>query len=297
MSLVKPSRLYINNDRRPADQYADQFIVRLPAPIQGLTRFSIDTALIEYNPEYPNFGIAVNQLTIKFSDVVSNTVLSIPNTVDWTNYTVNGQSAWPKNFQEYLNAEALSAGSAAVFTLTEGSSVGLAGFIIWSIAGADAILYGASGLDNTERSIMERIGFPFRLANRSIPEWTASAPNPAEFNLTAAGSPVASPCNYILGRTGCIYVISDIDTNGSSDVGLQNIISIVPVAPGTGLGDICIGENTTSIATSTNPTSDFSTVQIILLDDAYAPLELREKSLVALEFNLAYDRAETVAIV
>ena len=297
MSIVHPARLYINNDRRRADMYADQFSVQLQNPVQGLTRFSIDTAVVEYNPEYPNFPPYASTLSVKFSDVVSTTVISVPNNVDWTSYTVNGQNTFPKNFQEYLNAEATSAGSAAVFTLAEGTSVGLPGFILWDIAGANALIYGASGLNNTEQSIMERIGFPFRLANRSIPQWTFTPGSPAVFNLTAAAGVIASPCNYILGRTSLIYVVSDIDANGASDVGLQNIISVIPITPGTGLGDMVIGENTTSISTSTNPSTDFNSVQVILLDDMYSPLELREQARVAIEFNLAYDRPETVALV
>jgi len=297
MSIVHPARLYINNDRRRADMYADQFSVQLQNPVQGLTRFSIDTATVEYNPEYPNFPPYASILTIEFSDVVGESIISVPNNVDWTSYTVNGQNTFPKNFQEYLNAEATSAGSASVFTLTEGTSVGLPGFIIWAIAGADALIYGASGLNNTEQSIMERIGFPFRLANRSIPQWTFTPGSPAVFSLTSAGGVIASPCNYILGRTSLIYILSDIDANGTSDVGLQNIISVIPITSGTGLGDMVIGENTTSISTSTNPSSDFNSVQVILLDDMYSPLELREQARVAIEFNLAYDRPETVALV
>ena len=297
MSIVHPSRLYVNNDRRRADMYADQFSVQLQNPIQGLTRFSIDTAVVEYNPEFPNFPPYASTLTVKFADVVGDTVIPIPNNVDWTNYTVNGQSSFPKNFQEYLNAEATTAGSACVFTLTEGTPVGLPGFILWSVAGADVIIYGASGLNNTEQSIMERIGFPFRLANRSISEWTFTPGSPAEFSLTTAGGTIASPANYILGRTSLIYIISDIDSNASSDVGLQNIISVIPITPGTGLGDMVIGENTTSISTSTNPSSDFNSVQIILLDDMYQPLELRDTARAAIEFNLAYDRPNTVALV
>lgn len=296
MSLVKPSRLYINNDRRQVDMYADQFIVRLQAPIQGLTRFSIDTAIVEYNPEYPVFPPYCSQLSILFSDVVGEVTISIPVNVDWTSYSVNGQNAFPKNLQEYLNAEATTAGSAAVFTLTEGTSVGLPGFILWQISGANATIYGASSLDNTERTIMERLGFPYRLANRSIPQFTCTPPNRAEFVLTSVGGVIASPANYILGRTSLIYIVSDIDSNGASDVGLQNIISVIPVTPDTGLGDMVIGENTTSISTSTNPSSDFQSVQIILLDDMYQPFELRDTAKVAIEFNMAYDKPTAVTL-
>ena len=102
MSIVHPARLYINNDRRRADMYADQFSVQLQNPVQGLTRISIDTAVVEYNPEYPNFPPYASTLSVKFSDVVSTTVISVPNNVDWTSYTVNGQNTFPKNFQEYL---------------------------------------------------------------------------------------------------------------------------------------------------------------------------------------------------
>jgi len=295
MSLVKPSRLYINNARRQIQMYADQFTVRLQAPIQGLTRFSVDTATVEYNTEFPNFPPYASKLQILFSDVVGEVEINIPNNVDWTSYTVNGQSAWPKNLQEYLNAEATTAGSSAVFTLTEGTSVGLPGFILWQTS-LNVIIYGASTLDNPETSIMERLGFPLRLANRSIPQWTYTSPNRAQFALTAVGGVIASPANYILGRTSVIYILSDIDSNGQSDVGLQNIITMIPIPPNTGLGDLVTGEITNDYSTSSNPSTDFNALTFILLDDQYQPLELRDTAVVALELSLSYSHPTAVSL-
>lgn len=300
MSLVKPGRVFINNSRRQRDMFADQFSVNLPVPVQGATRLTLEACYIEYNPEYRNIPPYATNLTMSFSDVGGGSTLFnivVPNNVDWTTYSVGGQNTWPKNFQQFLNAEASNAGSSAVFTLIEGTSVGLPGVIVWDVAGADVYLYGASNLNNTEQSIMERIGFPFRLSNRSIPQFTQTGNNPCVFELLA-GSPtaIASPTTYILGRTSVVYVVCDLDSGGTSDVNLQNILSVIPVTSGIGQGDILIGEDTNSISTTQSPSSDFSSISIILLDDEYAPFELQEVSKVVVEFHVGYDRPASVII-
>lgn len=286
MSITQPNRIFINNDRRKLDMFADQFSVQLPAPVQGATRFTIESILIENNPEYPNFPPYASNLTISAGDLLDPFTFEVEIGVDWTTYEVNGQSVWPKNFQEYLNEQLTNRGSAIALTLEEGGSRGFPGRIFWEATG-DIELLGASNLDNPEASIMERLGLPFRQTKYNEPEFRV-VDGRARFSFGTTG--VIAPTTYNLGRTGSVYLLTDLDNAGQSDVAIQNLVSVIPVRPGVGLGDTIEGEDTNSIVTSTSPNADFNAIQIILLDDNYRPFELRENARVIVEFHFAYDR-------
>ena len=294
MELTKPARIFINNGKRIRQEFADQFNSQLPVPIAGCTRLTVESVLIEYNPQYPNFAPYVSNLELFPSDLGSSFTLSVPNEVDWTVYTVNGQSSWPKNFQEYINAELSTAGSAAVVTLADATSSGYPGYMSWAVAGANLTLLGQSALNNPERSIMERLGLSLRYAD-TIPELTFTASR-TTFTLTAGAPVVVSPGNYMLGRTGAVYLLSDLDNGAQSDSNIQNIMSVLPIRAGIGLGDIVEGEDTNSLTTAVNPASDFNRIQTILLDDNYQPFELREEAKVIIEYHAGYTKADEVIL-
>lgn len=295
MDLTKPSRVFLNNAKRIPQEFADQFTTQLPAPVSGCTRLTIESALIEYNPQYPNFPPYANKLDISTADagLVS---ITIPNEQDWTVYEVNGQSSFPKNFQEYLNSELSDAGSSAVLTIDDGTADGFPGFTKWRVATADIDLLGQTSLANPEQSIMERIGLGFRAAAVSPTANFSLVGGQAVFSLTAGASSVLTATNYILGRTSAIYLLSDLDNNAQSDGNIQNIMSVIPVRAGIGLGDVVEGEDTNSLTTSVNPSSDFNTIQTIILDDNYQPLELREEAKVIVEYHLGFDRPDSVVV-
>lgn len=291
--LTKPSRIFLNNSKRIREEFADQFNTQLPAPIAGVTRLTVESLLVEYNPEYPNFPPYATNLDISTSDAGAVS-LAIPNQVDWTVYEVNGQNSWPKNFEEYLNAQLSTAGSAGVLTIDDATDDGFPGFTKWSISGADVDLLGQSTLANPERSIMERLGLSLRYVG-TIPQLTFTGGR-TTFSLTDGSAAVITPGNYLLGRTSALYLLSDLDNGAQSDGNIQNILSVIPIRAGIGLGDIVEGEDTNSLTTSVNPSSDFNRIQTILLDDNYQPFELREEAKVILEYHAGYDRPDSVVI-
>jgi len=71
---------------------------------------------------------------------------------------------------------------------------------------------------------------------------------------------------------------------------------VIPIRAGVGLGDIVEGEDTNSLSTSVNPSSDFNRIGVILLDDNYQPFELREEAKVIIELHCAYDRPDAVVL-
>lgn len=292
--LSKPTRLLLNNGKRDIDQFADQFSSQFQVPLDGITRMTVESFLVENTPFYPNFPPYASTLDISVADVSGTITLSVPNEVDWTVYEVGGSSTFPVNFQNYLNTELASAGSAAVLTLADATSLGYRGFITWSVSGADLTLLGMSNIRNPERSITERLGLSIRYAGQ-IPELTI-VNGRANFELTTGGGTVLSPGNYTLGRTSCVYLLSDMDNAAASDANIQNILAVVPVRAGVGLGDMIEGEDTNSLTTSTNPKKNFNTVDIILLDDNYQPFELREDAKVIIEFHVAYDKVDSVIV-
>lgn len=295
MSLTKPSRLFINNGKRPVEDFADQFSVQLPVPIQGLTRLTVESALIEYNPVDPNFPPYTNTLDISVSDLGPLVQLEIPTTVDWNTYTVAPENAWPKNFQQYINNALSSAGSSITITIDLADSDGLPGFLKFTASATGNIEFlGQSGLANTERSIMERLGLSYRFAALgSAPELTLINDR-ATFIPTSGGS--IAPGNFLLGRTGAIYILTDLDNGAQSDANIQNILGVVPIRSGIGLGDIVEGEDTNSITSAINPTSDFNRLRVLLFDDNYQPLEMREEQRTIIEFHLGYDRSDALHI-
>lgn len=295
MSLTKPSRLFINNLKRGLEDFPDQFSVQLPAPVQGLTRLTLESAIVEYNPLHPTFPPYTNMLDASCADV-GLVQIEIPTEVDWNTYVVNTETSWPKNFQEYINDALVSAGSSTSVNIELGDDAGLPGFLEFtSVSGTGTIQFlGQSSLANTENSIMERIGLSYRLAALGvIPELTLAGGR-AVFTPTITGT--ICPGNFILGRTGSVYILCDLDNGGQSDANIQNILSVIPLSSATSLGDNIIGEDTNSLTTAVNPSSDFNRVRILLFDDNYQPFELREEARVIMEFHLAYDRPDAVIL-
>lgn len=296
MSLTKPSRVFINNLKRGIQDFPDQFSVQLPAPIQGLTRLTIQNAIIEYNPLNPNFPPYTNQLDISASDVSSLIELEIPTEVDWNTYVVTPETAWPKNFEKFINNGLVTAGSTTSITLDTAEDLGLPGFLTFtSVSGTGALEFlGQSTLANPERSIMERIGLSYRFASLgTIPELFIRDSR-AVFQPTSTGT--TTPGNFILGRTGSIYLLTDLDNGAQSDANIQNLFAVIGLQPGIALGDNVIGQDTNSITTSVNPSSDFNRIRILLFDDSYQPLEMREEQRTLIEFHLGYDRPDSVVI-
>lgn len=292
MSIAQPSRLFINNAKRPLEDFPDQFSTQLPFPVQGLTRFTVESVLVEYNPLHVNFPPYTNQLDVSCQDLGSVVEIEIPTTVDWNTYVVSPETAWPKNFQQYINNALSSAGSAETITIDLGDDDGLPGFLkITADSGTGNVEFlGQSTLSNPERSIMERLGLSFRYASLgTIPELFLRGGR-AVFQPTITGT--LCPGNFILGRTGSIYLLTDLDNQAQSDANIQNIVSVVPVRAGIGLGDIVEGEDTNSITTSINPSSDFNRVRFLLFDDNYQPFELREEARVIIELHLGYTRPD-----
>lgn len=296
MSLTKPSRLFINNSKRPLQDFPDQFSIQLPAPIQGLTRLTVESVLIEYNPLHPNFPPYTNQLDVSVSDLSALVEIEIPTEVDWNTYVVSPETSWPKNFQQFVNDALSSAGSSVAITIDLADTDGLPGFLKFtsSVTGNIEFL-GQSTLANVEQSIMERLGLSYRFAALgAIPELTIGSTGRATFIPTSAGT--NCPGNFILGRTGSIYLLTDLDNGAQSDANIQNILGVIPIRAGIGLGDIVEGEDTNSITTSVNPTSDFNRLRILLFDDNYQPLEMREEQRTIIEFHFGYDRGEALHI-
>ena len=294
MSISQPSRLFINNGKRPIEDFPDQFSVQVPFPIQGLTRMTVENAVIEYNPLHPNFPPYTNELDISTSDA-GLIQLEIPTTVDWNTYTVAPENSWPKNFQQYINNALGSAGSLLTITIDSAASEGLPGFIkITPSIPGDIQFLGQSSLSNPERSIMERLGLDYRQASlNAIPELTI-VNNRVRFTPGLGGT--TSPGNFLLGRTGTIYLLSDLDNGGQSDANIQNILSVLPIRAGIGLGDNVTGEDTNSITTAIKPSSDFNRVRFLLFDDNYQPLEMREGQRTIIELHLGYTRDEAVIL-
>jgi len=284
MSLTKPSRVFINNLKRGIQDFPDQFNVQLPSPIQGLTRLTIQNAIIEYNPLHPNFPPYTNQLDISASDVGSLNV-------------VTPETEWPKNFEKFINNGLVSAGSTTSITIDTAEDLGLPGFLTFtSVSGTGEIEFlGQSSLANPEKSIMERLGLSYRFASLgTIPELFIRDSR-AVFR-PEGGSGTTCPGNFLLGRTGSIYILTDLDNGALSDANIQNLFSVIAIRPGTNLGDNVVGEDTNSITTSVNPSSDFNRIRILLFDDAYQPLEMREEQRTLVEFHLGYDRPDSVVI-
>jgi hypothetical protein len=301
MDLTHPNRVFLNNAKRSLQEFPDQFSSQLPAPVQGLTRMTIETALIEYNPLHPTFPAYTSNLEIITTDVADPIEISVPTEVDWNSYEVNGQSSWPKNFEEFINAELASAGSGKVISIDLADNDKAPGFTKWTIttgANGDVKFIGQSTLANPEQSIMERLGLSRRFAiTDQGDELTYELVNGTYRVVWAPTTTGAiTPGNYILGRTSAIYVLSDLDAGASSDGNIQNILSVIPIRAGVGLGDIVEGEDTNSLSTSVNPSSDFNRIGVILLDDNYQPFELREEAKVIIELHCAYDRPDAVVL-
>lgn len=295
MSLTKPARLFINNLKRPVEEFADQFSTQLPVPVEGLTRLTVESVHIEYNPVHPNFPPYTSILDVSCDDV-GLVQIEIPTEVDWNTYTVGGETSWPKNFQQYINDALASATSARTITIDLATDQGLPGFLtIASVGGTNTIQFlGQSSLANTERSIMERLGLSYRFASLNMIDELTLVNGRARFTPTSGGT--TCPGNFILGRTGSIYLLSDVDSGAQSDANIQNILSVIPVLAGTNLGDNVTGEDTNSLTTSINPSSDFNRVRFLLFDDNYQPFELREEARVIVELHLGYTKTDPIVI-